>query len=151
MTNGRRLSEVQIAHDLGHALSERLLCACIRDLQRMPEPLLSGEFSGLQSVWDEICVQQQRELSFSWQCYLETMFTCIEWRVCNMQPYEVDAIWLLTQEGDDWDFMLECEREAYPVVRSDVVAYLQDELLSLAINWSNERINQYLKRGFEWD
>ena len=55
MRNARHLSPNRIARELGEALSRRLVNACIRDLQRMGgEALLSGEFSGLRNVWDEI-------------------------------------------------------------------------------------------------
>ncbi|WP_158592112.1 hypothetical protein [Pseudomonas cavernicola] len=51
MATERKLSEYQIARDLAYALSQRLLGACIRDLQRMQdEYLLLGETSGLRSA-----------------------------------------------------------------------------------------------------
>lgn len=144
MAKERKLSEYLITRDLGRALCQRLLGACIRDLQRMQESLLLGECSGLRSVWDEICVQQQWGLSFSWQAYLDTMVSLIEYRVSELKPYEVDALWLLTQEADDWDSEPEDEREPYPVFRLDVVAYLQQDLLNQATNWSNARISRHL-------
>src|SRR5690606_30884097 len=115
------------------------------------EMLLLGEASGLRNTWDEICVQQQRELSFSWRAYRMTIEADLQWRLEGLQPYELDALWLLTREGDDWDSELEDERETYPVMRCDVQAYLQDELLNLACNWSNERISRYLERRYARD
>jgi len=38
-----------------------------------------------------------------------------------LQPYELDALWLLTREGEFWDCKLEGERESYPVFQGDVV------------------------------
>jgi hypothetical protein len=124
---------------------------CIRDLQRIQGHMLSDEDSGLINTWDEICVQQQIEHSFSWHAYVATMDTFIEYRVSQLKPYELDAIWLLTRAGDEWDSELEKERERYPVSEHDVAAYLQDELLSEATNWSNSRIQDYLDGRYEWD
>jgi len=152
MEKARRLSKFRIARELGEALTSRLVNGCVRDLQRMgDDALMSAEDSGLRNVWDEICVQQQWEHSFSWGAYLATIEAFIEARLETLRPYELDALWLLTREGDDWDSELEEEREIYPVMRCDVLAYLQDELLSLALNWSNERISRYLERRYAWD
>lgn len=150
MKSVRRLSENRIARELGEALSRRLVNGCIRDLQRMDgDALLSGEFSGLRNTWDEICVQQQQEHSFSWRAYLATIEACIEGRLEDLQPFELDTLWLLTREGDDWDCEPEDERETYPVNRYHVLAYLQDEVLTQASNWSNERISLYLVRRYD--
>lgn len=102
MRNTRQLSPNCIARELGEALSRRLVNACIRDLQRMRgDALLSGEFSGLRNVWDEICVQQQWEHSFSWRAYQVAIEADLECRLEELQSYELDALWLLTREGDD--------------------------------------------------
>ncbi|MCL7944060.1 hypothetical protein [Marinobacter sp. ATCH36] len=145
----RKLSEYRIARDLAEALRKRLISSCIRDLQAMKDTLLAGEDSGLDNTWDEICVQQQREHSFSWHAYVAAMEAYIEQRVNQLQPYELDALWLRTQRGDDWDTELEEERESYPVFEDDVVVYLQDELLTAANDWSNARISRYLDRYYE--
>lgn len=149
MTRERKLSEYRIARDLGLALSRRLVLGCIRDLQRMQDCLLSGDDSPLCSIWEEICVQQQREQSFSWRAYLETIAACAEVRVEDLQPYELDALWLLTRQGEDWDCEPEDERESYPVLRGDVVEYIQDEVVSRANDWSNARIRRYLERSYD--
>ncbi|OZC35703.1 hypothetical protein B9Q17_02335 [Marinobacter vinifirmus] len=91
---------------------------------------------------------RSKEHSFYWDAYLATMDTFIENRVKRLLPHELDALWLLTQEGDDWDTKLEEERETYPVATQDVVAYLRDELLTAANDWSNTRISGYLERGY---
>ena len=145
----RKLSEYRIASDLAEALKKRIVGACIRDLQGMREHLLSGEDSGLANVWDEICVQEQKERSFDWEAYEETMSTFIECRVSELQPYELDALWLLTPQGDDWDCEPDDTRESYPVVQQDVEDYLAAEMLTAANNWSNARISKYLERGYE--
>ena len=145
MRSSRRLSEYRIARELGEAVANRLVNACIRELQRMGgEFLLSGDCSGLRNVWDEICVQEQLENSCSWHAYLETIAVLIECRLEELPLYEQEALWLLTPEGDEWDSELEDERDAYPVVSEHLAAYVQNELLSRALDWRNERISRYL-------
>jgi hypothetical protein len=112
------------------------------------QDLLSGDDSGLHNTWDEICVQQQLEHSFSWSAYEATMYTFIEHRVSQLQPYELDALWLLTLESDEWDCELKEERDSYPVSDSDVVSYLMGELLSEASDWCNERISRYIHQQY---
>ncbi len=144
MTDTRKLSKYRIVRELGEALTQRLVLGCIRDLQKLKDCLLSGDSTPLDSIWDEICVQQQRELSFSWKAYLETISGCIEWRMESLASHELDALWLLTPEGDDWNSELEGERETYPVYRSDVADFLQSKILDMANDWTNARIRRYL-------
>lgn len=147
----RKLSEYQITRDLGAVLSKRLVAGFIRDLQRMKGCLLSEDESQLDNIWDEICVQQQCEHSFSWRAYVQTMYAVIEYRVSQLQRYELDALWLQTLAADYWDCELEGERATYPVAEHDVVAHLQDVLLTRARDWSNSRISRYLERRYDWD
>jgi hypothetical protein len=69
----------------------------------------------------------------------------------DWQPYELDALWLLTREGEFWDCKLGGERESYPVFQGDVVDYIRDEILGRANDWSNERVRRYLARRHEVD
>ncbi|MEN5312317.1 hypothetical protein [Pseudomonas koreensis] len=148
MNRQRKLSEYSIARDLGEALAQRLVMDCIHDLQAMRDCLLSGDDSSLQSIWEEICVQQQGELSYSWSAYQQTITDCTEGRIEGLQPYELDALWLLTRQAENWDCELEGERESYPVFTGDVSDYIQAEILRQANDWSNERIQCYLERSY---
>ena len=139
----RKLSQSLIARELGELLSQRLINGCIRDLQKMESSGLSGEDSDLQNVWDEICVQQQIEESIYWSAYLETINCVIKSRLDDLKLYELDAVWLLSSEGEDWDWEEENERETYPVSKTEVASYLQYELLNKANDWSNARITKY--------
>ena len=145
MPTHRRLSELQITKDLARSLRGRLVGACIRDLQAMQNELLLGEDSGLRDTWDEICVQQRLGESFAWRAYLETIDVFIESRLEGLRPYELDALWLATPEGDDWDNELDDERADYPVFLPDVAAHLQGEVLNQANDWNNKRITRYLE------
>lgn len=144
----RKLSVNQIARDLGEELSRRLISGTIRDLQKMRDTLLSGEHSGLQSVWEEVCVQQQLEESIYWSAYLEVIDTFIGARLDELKVYEREALWLLTNEADDWDSEDEDQRDKNPVSFSDILNDLRDELLSAACDWSNARIIRYRERAY---
>ncbi|WP_394375149.1 hypothetical protein [Stutzerimonas frequens] len=151
MNRERKLSKSTIARDLGQKLTQHLVLGCIRDLQRMQSCLLSGDDTNLRSTWEEICVQQQGEESFDWNAYLDLISAFVAARVEALQAYELDALWLLSPQGEDWDCELEEEREPYPVWRGDVIDYLQSEILDKAINWSNARIRKYLEREYDWE
>lgn len=58
------LSKKSIVRALAHALCQRLTRRLIKQLQKMTDALHSGDGSGLQNAWDEICVQVQYEQSF---------------------------------------------------------------------------------------
>ena len=88
----RMLSRDQITRDLGETLRKRLVRGIIRDLQGLREQsMLSGEFSGLRNVWEEICVQQQCEESCFWDTYLEVIDAFIEGLLEGLKPYELEA------------------------------------------------------------
>jgi len=144
----RRLSPYQIARDLAESLRKRLVAACIRDLQGMQDGMLLDEDGCLRDAWDEICVQQRVGESFGWRAYLETIDALIESRLEALRPYELDALWLTTPEGDDWDSELDDERVDYPVFIADVVIYLRGEVLEHANDWSNKRIMRYLENRY---
>lgn len=80
----------------------------------------------------------------SWKAHLETISACVKWRIESLASHELDALWLLTPEGDDWDSELEDEHETHPVYRGDVVDFLQSKILLMANDWTNARIRRYL-------
>lgn len=140
----RQLSETRIVRDLAHALTMKLVRKCIRYLQSL-DATLSGDDSGLSNVWDEIGVQAQGEHSFYWDAYLETIDGFLYPLVEELSPFELDALWLQTREGEYWFVHDEGQRDHYPTFPGDVVAYLQGELLKKAMNWENKRIWRFLR------
>ncbi|MGH9834164.1 MAG: hypothetical protein ACREBD_12160 [Blastocatellia bacterium] len=119
----------------------------IATLQKMNDALLSGDGSGLENIWDEICAQVQYEQSFYWDAYDQTVRSLAEAEVEKLLPHEREAIWLQTPEADVWEFEDESERKPYPVCNDDIVGYLvKERLYHEAGRWSNERIREYLDR-----
>ena len=147
----RKLSEFRICKDLSMSVVDRILNSTIRGLQRM-DAGLSGDDSGLNTVWDEIVVQVRGEESTYWDTYLLTMTTFIAGVVDDLKRYELEAVWLLTPEGESWDCEDEGDRDLNPVCDEEVVNYiLYYHLLSKATDHENQRIRAYLDRGYELD
>jgi hypothetical protein len=144
----QRLSESSIVRQLAEHVARRLTLRAIEDLQSMMEVLGSGDDSGLESVWEEICVQVQYEQSVMWEAYVETMEGLLFGLVEELPSHEQEALWLVTDTGEEWDCEDEDLREAYPVLHEDTVRYLLNEhLLPEAGRWSNQRISTYLERA----
>src|SRR5438270_11611854 len=98
------LSESGVVEALANQVCKRLTRKVIAALQKMTSDLLSGDDSGLESTWDEICVQVQFEQSFSWDAYDMTVRHLAEAQIAKLQRYEREAIWLQTSEGIDWSY-----------------------------------------------
>lgn len=138
------LSEHDIVRNLAEQIGGRIRRGTIRQLQGMSDGL-SGDNSGLNNVWDEICVQEQLEKSFSWPADEETMRTLIEHEVNSLMEFEREAIWLQTAEGDEWDCEDADTRDSAPVFSEDIVNHLLCQVLEVACNWSNKRIKNYMR------
>jgi hypothetical protein len=118
----------------------------VATLQRMKNDQLSGDDSGLASIWDEICAQIQYEESWAWDAYEETVRQVVGVQLKKLSAYEREAVWLQTPAGEDWECKDESDRDAYPVFEDDIVEYLLTEhIYQQAANWTNRRIRKYLE------
>ena len=117
----------------------------------------SGDNSGLKNLWDEICVQVQREESIFWDMYIEIIDSCIERQASKLKPHELMAIWWqnenleydtdslsITKTSDDdepWDL----EDNSYTM--EEIVTYVRESyLMQEASTYSNKAITEYLHR-----
>lgn len=131
-------------------LSDKLLKESIAALEQMDSSeMLSGDDSGLNNVWEEICVQVQDEQSFFWETYLETMVSLLAGYVGLLDRDARLALWMATDEG--WDYIYDHHADDdgvadVPVEEDEIVAKLQYELLSAAASYSNQRIMKFLQR-----
>jgi hypothetical protein len=140
----RRLSEFVIARELAEHSCERITRAVIAELNAM-EPAFLENGTGFRSLWEEVCVQVQRDTSPWWRHYEEAIRFAVDSKVEKLQPFERDAIWLLTPEGEDWDCEYEEEREPYPVFTRDIVEYLvEDWVLMEAGRWQSPATIAYI-------
>lgn len=135
---------------LAERVCQRLTRRAITRLQSINgEALLSGDDSGLQNTWDEICVQVQSEESFAWDSYDQTVRACLQADVEELARHEQEAIWLQTPRGLEWAGEEDAKTESCPVDHSDIIDYLLAEYVYAAADrWSNARIRGYLDGQF---
>jgi hypothetical protein len=142
----RTLSEMSIVRAVAEQACRRCVNSIRRSLERRPAEL-SGEGSGLSSVWDEICVQVQYEESFQWDAYEQTMLAFVEAIVEDLAQFEREAIWLQTEAAFEWEVEEAQERDPYPVYAGDIVDFImQEHLLAEAGRWNNPRIRAFINR-----
>ena len=137
--------EKDIVCKLAASISQRLSTQVIRSLQRMNACLLSGDDSGLTSTWDEICVQVQYQKTLAWDTYLATIESLAHSFVEGLKQYELEAVWLVTPEGDEWWY--KDQREPFAAYPDHVVSYVVDCVLSKSGDWSNARIQRFMDRS----
>ena len=93
--------EEKIVEELASEIGKRITRKTIRDLQKMGEEFMSSGDSGLENVWDEICVQVQYERSFDWEAYDETVRQFVVLYVRELEYYEKRALWIQTESAQD--------------------------------------------------
>jgi predicted oxidoreductase len=144
------LSESEIVRVVAEKVTKRATRTVIGFLHRMIDKM-SGEDSGLKTIWDEVCVQVQDEESVFWDIYDEIVREFVRGTVAEMSKHEREAIWLQTEAGIDWSFEEQQHREAYPIVEDNIIDYLVRRVYSAAADWSNARIDEYMSRSRERD
>ena len=85
----------------------------------MTEGMQSGDDTPLKNIWDEVCVQMQTEQSALWEAYEDTMLRLIEYEMNKQNRKIIEAIWLQTEEGEDWDEENESNDEENIISRDD--------------------------------
>jgi type I restriction enzyme R subunit len=139
-----------IVKALASEIAKKITRKTIFELQRMPyDSPLSGDFSGLTTVWDEICVQVQKEMSHYWDSYDLTVRSLIDYDVSELKPFEQLALWFQTEACWEWECEKQDEKELPPVFDSEIVDYLLAEYIySEAMEWRNAKIKKYLDRSY---
>jgi hypothetical protein len=138
--------ESEIVFALAHEAAQRVARKTISHLQSINAEL-SGEDSGLKTVWDEICTQVQLEHSIFWEAYEETMRAALRGFVAKLPRLERAAIWMQSDGACDWSCSDRAGNEAYPVVDEDIVEYiLREHVIPTAGSWSNASIRGYIER-----
>lgn len=151
MPSPRKLTESTIVQDLGESVFERVKKAVIQTLDSM-EGGLSGEDSGLSSLWEELCVQLQHEQSIFWDMYERTVCETVEGEVAQLPPFEREALWLLTDEGQSWECDDEENRATYPIFISDIVQHMvENGIYEEAQSSTSPNVLRYLRRKFSDD
>ena len=109
---------------------------------------LSDDHTELETAWDEICVQVQREKSHYWGAYDETVRGIVDDQIAEVPKHEQEAMWLQSDVGIDWSCKEPDDRDEFPLGRVDIVEWLTSEhVYSAAESWSNARVRAYLERS----
>lgn len=86
----------EIVKQLAEGVCQRVTSSVISGLQQQRSCCLSGEDSGLQNAWDEICVQLQQGYYIFWDSYDLTVRAFVEQEVRKLRTFEQQAVWLQT-------------------------------------------------------
>jgi hypothetical protein len=128
---------------LGKEVIEKNVIKTLKTL----DDTLSGEDSVLLNTWDEICIQVQYAHSFFWEAY-DVLVTSIIYQYINpLDKKQLEAIWFQTSQAEDWDIYDkdDSENKEPPVNIDDCMAFLKNRIYGLAEEYSNKRIQAYLK------
>ena len=138
--------EEEIVEELASEIGKRITRKTIRDLQKMGEEFMQSGDSGLENVWDEICVQVQYESSLLWELYDETVRLCVAHFVSELKYYERFALWFQAEDAHYWKYEDDEEQKKGPALsEEEIVNYVvNDYVYSEADRWSNQRIRAYL-------
>lgn len=138
----------RIVSEIADACSGRLVKRVVRRLQRIPITL-SGEDSGLQNAWDDTCAQVQQEQSVFWEMFDEMVESAIEAELGKMVRYELEALWIETDEGVEWSGTDEAEGARAAPSTPTVVSAIKMKVYGRASDWTNARLREYLKASDE--
>ena len=142
----RTSCEAAIVEEMAARLAKRITRRVVADLQTV-RVTLSGDDSGLENAWEEICVQIQCQDSFFWDAYDDTVRSFVVGRVGLLARDEKDALWLQTEAGFDWRFDHGDNRESVPLVEDEIVDHLVRKYVYPAAEaWANHRIRRFLDR-----
>ncbi len=113
----------------------------IADLHKLRDKdfLLSGDDSGLKSVWEEICAHAQGQESMYWDAYENTIENHISEEL-RLQPIEIMNLLMYVAEPD---------RDYNRGVDEEVVKSILDQVVFKASNFTNRNIERYLNNDFE--
>ena len=134
------------------AVSERALrltAARVRRALQQMSAMLSGDDSGLRSVWDEFCAQVQGDHSAEMVEYEQVVEQVAVEQLSRLTAEEQAAVWLQTDAASDWQADAEDYDGPVTVDIGDMVELVSDEVRTLAANHSNRRIEHFLRREFD--
>jgi hypothetical protein len=143
-------SEKEIVREFAVQKCRIIVNAVRREFQTMRDCLQSGDDSGLESIWDEICVQVQGEESFMWEdAYIPTILQYIRDYIDRLDDYARSAIWYQTDHGWEYVYEFDNKEEQERILNTclpdeDIAYHILHQVLSLAGTWSNPRIRAYL-------
>ena len=135
------ISEFSILYRLSSYYENKIVRSVIGNLKKLKgdDLLLSGNDSGLKNVWEEICVQTQKEESFYWNVYEDLINKEISLKFHKL-PKEIKI--LLNYKGSiGQDEGVENEKELHDDFG---IQLLCSEVERTSLDYTNSRINRCL-------
>jgi hypothetical protein len=140
------ISEFSILYRLSSYYENKIVHGVIINLKKIKGDhlLLSGDNSGLKNVWEEICVQTQKEESFHWNVYedLINKEICLKF---HKLPKEIKLVLnykgSIQQEED-----IENEKGLYDDFG---IQLLCSSVETASLDYKNSRINRCLEDDYE--
>lgn len=145
----------KILKDIAKIECERICKNAILNLQRRKDRLtfredhycfMSREYTGLKTVWDEICVQKNlAKFSAYWEYFEIVVNGYIKAELDKIPEPLQKAIWLQTDEAFRKEVNYECGEEEVEIYFDELVKYIADDYVyEKARSWRNARIENYL-------
>lgn len=137
----------RFAENTADQTANRLVDAVIVKLQQWRDKnmLLSGD-SGLQNVWEEICVQVQAEYSIFWESVHLPMLNNLLEEAFEELPTVLKEILSYVKAFE------EVQQDGTIAINTpDVVEELRNLLLAKADDFTNSRIEHYLQHDWDMD
>lgn len=147
------------------SLTEKFVNSLIENRLKQYPATLSGEDSGLNTFWDEFCVQVQQEHSYYWNSYLDTLTMWIRKEFEELPVWKRNAIWFALMKEDIaenldlpydefmgfYDFgtdvnSVDVTQDCYYDF-DDVKDLITERLEETAANYSNDAIEKYIEEG----
>jgi hypothetical protein len=135
------ISEFSILYRLSSYYENKIVQSVIRNLKKIKgdDLLLSGDNSGLKNVWEEVCVQTQKEESYHWNAYEDL----INKEICSKfhkLPKEIKLV--LNYKGSiEQEEDVENEKELYDDFG---IQLLYSSVETASLDYKNSRINRCL-------
>ena len=131
----------------------------LQGVKRDSGMMQSPEGSGLINLWDEICVQIQREYSPYWGAYEDYIEVIIQESIRKLPREEKLMIWLTSESFSEWadsydeddncdDAFSEYFPEGYD--NAAIIRTIYGEVTSRAEEYQNRRITTFLDRDCEF-
>lgn len=131
-----------------------------KDCKRNSNMMQSSLDSGLENIWDEICVQVQTEFScywFAYEHYIKSIITSLLEEMFDKN--ELIILWLQTEQFNKWsshyyDDTLSKDFCKYNIPDdysfNDIVDLIFSDIINTAENYTNTQIEEYLNQGCDY-
>jgi hypothetical protein len=130
----------------------------IRQLKKIQASGAIGD-CGVKNVWEELCIVMNDGSSDSqiWDAYMLDVDQRVHSALIqqNLEPWQMTAIWLQTQSGDDWVDKLFKDVEVFEELtycEDEVIQHIRDNFVcNVAMDYSNKRLQNYFDGQYEMD